>query len=472
MPSRVFSGPSSREQEMSDAGTEQKSVRARLEEAVKLHQDGDLAGASRIYAEIIDEDPKSSDAWHLMGLVQMSNGRSDVAATFIERAISLRPEQATFHHNYGNVLAQLGRFDEADENLREAIRLKPDYVDAYYNLTAQKKFEADDPLLVQILALIGDGARTENDLCLLHFAAGKLNDDMGRYDEAFHHFELGNEAKSVKHSLESSQAFFDKTLEAFTPALFKTHEKAGVDSTLPVFVIGMPRSGTSLVEQIIASHPMAYGAGELQSVRQIAHRLSMHTKSSRPYPDCMAEVDDEAFTGYGKSYTDRLLEKSPKSIRIVDKMPYNFLYAGLIHIMMPEARFIHCRRNALDVCTSIFSQNFTTGNEYAFDLTSIGAYYKNYERVMAHWEEVLPDQITTIDYEDIIADPETQSQRVIQAAGLPWHPDCADFQNAETSVRTASRWQVRQPVYKTSQGRWKRYEKHLGPLFTALGRTA
>ncbi len=457
---------------MAEAGTEQKTVRARLEEAVKLHQQGDLGGAEQIYAEILDEDPKSSDAWHLMGLVQMSNGRSDVAATFIERAIALRPAQATFHHNYGNVLAQLGRFDEADANLREAIKLKPDYVDAYYNLTAQKKYAESDPLLDQVLELIADGERTENDLCLLHFAAGKLCDDMGRFDDAFDHFEKGNQAKAVDHNPVSTQAFFDKTLGVFTPEFFLKHTDTGIDTTLPVFVIGMPRSGTSLVEQIIASHPMAYGAGELQSMRQIAHRLSMHTKSSLPYPDCMPEVDRETYDGYGKSYTDSLAKKSPKAIRIVDKMPYNFLYVGLIHLMMPSARIIHCRRNALDVCTSIFNQNFTTGNEYAFDLSSIGAYYKNYESVMAHWEKVLPGKVISIDYEALIDDPDRISQQIITAAGLPWHQDCANFQNAETSVRTASRWQVRQPVYKTSQNRWKRYERHLGPLFTALGRTA
>lgn len=457
---------------MAEAGTEPKSVHSRLEEALKLHQDGDLTHAEAIYTEVLNDDPKSSDAWHLMGLVQMSNGRSDVAATFIERAISLNPEQATFHHNYGNVLAQLGRFEEADENFREAISLKPDYADAYYNLTAQKRFAEGDPLLGQITDLIDGGDCAENDLCLLHFAAGKLCDDMGRYDDAFHHFELGNMAKAVDHDPDTSQAFFDKTLEAFTVDLFELNDNCGVNSTLPVFVVGMPRSGTSLVEQIIASHPMAHGAGELQSMQQIAQHLARHTKSSRPYPECMPEVDIDTYNGYGKSYTESLAEKSPKSIRIVDKMPYNFLYVGLIHLMMPNARIIHCRRNALDVCTSIFNQNFTTGNEYAFDLASIGNYYKNYERMMAHWEQVLPGKITSIDYEEIVEDPDRASQRIIQAAGLPWHPDCEHFQTAETSVRTASRWQVRQPVYKTSQGRWKHYEKHLGPLFTALERTA
>jgi hypothetical protein len=255
---------------------------------------------------------------------------------------------------------------------------------------------------------------------------------------------------------------------AFTPAFFA--ERRGVfgsPSDVPVFIVGMQRSGTTLTEQIAASHPQVYGAGELEHIRRIAGMIKIGRPESTVRQ--LTSADSLALAG---DYLRKVREIGGDALRIVDKMPHNFQYLGLIAILFPKARIIHCTRDPMDNCVSCFTQSFTGHHGYNTDLRQLGLYYREYRRLMDHWRRVLPIPMLEIDYEEMVADQETQSRRLIDFLGLDWDPACLNFHETDRSVQTASRWQVRQPIYKTSVKRWKDYEKHLGPLKKALGELA
>ena len=240
-------------------------------------------------------------------------------------------------------------------------------------------------------------------------------------------------------------------------------------SNLPIFIVGMPRSGTTLTEQIIASHPAVYGAGELEAISRISQELSKDHEDTGGYPECMLHFQNQEIEKLANGYLSNLRALAGDVLHVTDKMPHNFLHLGLIAILFPGARVVNCKRHPLDTCLSIYTQKFTNVHPYAYDLTELGQYYRQYERLMAHWEHVLADRIFTIQYEELIEEPEATSRRLIGYIDLPWDDRCLEFHETERPVKTASQWQVRQPVYKKSVNRWENYETHLAPLKRALG---
>ena len=230
----------------------------------------------------------------------------------------------------------------------------------------------------------------------------------------------------------------------------------------------MPRSGTSLVEQILASHPAVHGGGELDDLGAIIDRLPASLASSKPYPACIADADATMLRGVGARYVAGLRALAPAAARITDKMPANTRHIGLIRCLLPGARIVHCRRDPLDTCLSCFTTLFTIGQDFSYDLAELGGYYRVYDGLMAHWRAVVPDMLD-IDYEDVVADLEGQARRLVDFCGLDWDDACLDFDKTERIVRTASSAQVRRPIHDASVARWKRYEAHLGPLIEALG---
>jgi tetratricopeptide (TPR) repeat protein len=403
------------------------------------------------------------------------------ALAHYRRALSLKPDLADVYNNMGNVLDELGRLQEAQSAYCEALRLDPNGTAAYVNLAAGKTFKPGD---VHLAAMETLAAKTEGlsttDRMQLDFALGKAYADLKDYARAFKHLAAGNAAKraTITYDERATVALFDRIEAAFTPELIAAKSGGGNPSALPVFVIGMPRSGTTLVEQIIASHPLAYGAGELQSLNDAAFIVRGLDGKALPYPEFVAALDAGALRQVGARYVAMLRELvanhgAPGAERITNKMPSNYYFAGLIHLALPNAKIIHTMRDPLDTCMSCFSRLFTAEQKHTYDLGELGRYYRRYERLMAHWRRVLPvERILEVRYEDVVADLEKQARRIIAYCGLPWDDRCLSFHETERPVRTASSAQVRQPIYTSAVGRWRVYEGHIEPLLNGLGMAA
>ncbi|MCG8360255.1 MAG: sulfotransferase [Kiloniellales bacterium] len=444
-------------------------IRAKLQEGVALQKSGELLRAARCYSAVLETEPRNPDAWHLLGTIEIQRQNLEQAFGLVRKALAIDPENATYHHNLAYLMGAVGRLDEAVAHYRRAVALKPDYAEAYFNLSGSTKFAAGDPVLPAIQKLIKTPGLSDEDQCFLHFAAGKVLDDIGDYDGAFAHYRQGNAKKGKRFDRDANRSRTDEAIALFDAALLRRRAARSTKGEELVFVVGMPRSGTSLVEQVLASHPAVHGAGELPDIDAIAGALAEHNKEKLPYPDCIPAIDGRVLSGFGDAYLERVRRLAPDSGRFVDKAPLNFRYLGLIGLMLPGARVLHCRRDPVDTCLSGYFQNFAKGQDYAFELGDLAAFYRDYRRFMEHWRAVLPLKMMELDYEALVADQKGASRALLAFCGLEWDEACTAFHRTERPVQTASRWQVRQPIYRSSMGRWRRYKAHLGPLLEGLG---
>ncbi len=443
-----------------------------------LHELGRFDEALASYDRALALRPDYAEALCNRGATLHEREDLHAALAHYRRALSLKPDLADVYNNMGNVLEELGQLQEAQRAYCEALRLDPNSTAAYVNLAAGNTFKPGDAHLVAMEAL---AAKTEGlsttDRMQLDFALGKAYADLKDYARSFKHFSAGNAAKraTIAYDEQATVALFDRIEAVFTPELIAAKSGGGDPSALPVFVIGMPRSGTTLVEQIIASHPIAYGAGELQALNDAAFTVRGTDGKALPYPEFAAALDAGALRKIGARYAAMLGELAakhgaPRADRITNKMPSNYYFAGLIHLALPNAKIIHTMRDPLDTCLSCFSRLFTAEQNYTYDLGELGRYYRRYERLMAHWRRVLPaGRILELRYEDVVADLEQQARRIIAYCGLPWDDRCLSFHETDRPVRTASATQVRQPIYTSAIGRWHAYEQHIEPLLNGLG---
>ncbi len=443
------------------------AARQALKQGIALQKAGQLLGAAQVYSRLLQEDDRNADAWHLLGTVEIGRGNFDAAENLIGKAMALQPDNAIFHHNLAYVLGAQSRGEEAEASYRRAIALDPDYAEAHFNLAQSVRAKPGDPLVASLERLLAKPGRSASARCYLGFAAGKVYDDLGDHDRAFGHFLAGNRAKGARPNPAYSSAYLERILESSRPLLQAERPAPGAGQVGPVFIVGMPRSGTSLVEQVLASHPAVFGAGELPFVERIAEALGTHCGGGAVYPECLPAVPDAVLEGFAASYRK---ESSAAATSVVtDKAPLNFRHLGLIALLFPGARIVHCRRDALDTCLSCFFQNFAKGQEYSFDLAELGRFYRDYRKMMAAWAEILPIEVFDLDYEELVADLEGVGRSLLSYCGLDWHPDCARFFETRRPVLTASRVQVRRPLYSSSVGKWRRYARHLGPLIETLG---
>ena len=397
-----------------------------------------------------------------LGSVLAQDGQEAAARENYLKALELDPEHAPAMYGLGMVLTAFGEFEEAGQWFRQAARRDPNLVEVYQQLAAIRRFEsADDPDIELMTQLLAEPARDDLSREKLHYALGKTFDDCGEHDRAFEHIGEANRLKRDRKGafdLESHQDLVGRVISTFDREFFDGFGPRGSQSEQPVFIVGMPRSGTSLVEQILASHPRMNGAGELRFIEQ-ASRTRVGV-----YPDLVSTLDTPALEAAAEEYLRHLRERGGNIRHITDKYPANFLHIGFIRLLFPKARIIHCRRNAVDTCLSIYFQDFATANLYANRLEDIGNYYQCYQRLMEHWADLGNDRLLAVDYEDLTTDLEDQVRTMVEWLGLEWHPACLDYTSNKRAVSTLSRWQVRQPVYRSSVGRWRRYENHLGAL--------
>lgn len=419
--------------------------------------------------------PENGEAENTLGLLHHALGRDEEAIAAFDRASRHLPQPATALANQAMVLLELGRGAEAEAALERALAADPGFAAAWYTRADIKSFTAGDPDIAAMERLLRPDAdrrgrrsarEIEGDRLLLHYALGKAYLDVRDAPRAFHHLNAGGRLKraTVSYDREASARWMATVAEAFPASLFAALAGAGDPSELPIFIVGMPRSGTTLVQQILAALPGIHAAGEPRHVERLVGELGA------AYPGAVGGLSPERLAALGRRYL-ALAAAPPQARRVIDKMPNNFLHAGLINLVLPGARIVHCRRDPVDTCFSCYSKLFTTGQEFSYDLAELGHFYRSYAALMAHWREVLPaERFLEIDYEAIVADFEGEARRLVAFCGLAWDPACLSFHQAAPPVRTASMNQVRRPLYASSVGRWRTFRDQLRPLLEALGR--
>ena len=437
-----------------------------------LHRRGTLLAALKrpeealaSYDRALALEPDLVEALLDRGNALLELWRVEAGLASYDQALALQPDCAAARDNRALALAELGRFAEAEQAIEDSIACAPDRIHAYYVLTLlPRRWGAEDRHL-QAMATLAEtiGTQPPEAQAELHFALGKALAGLDP-ERAFRHVLAGNarHRRLVDYDEAATLALFERIQASYGAALLRRRAGRGADSAVPVFIIGMPRAGTSLVEQILASHPAVHGAGEVEDFERAVGALG-----TLAAPETVGDLSDSALSGIGERYLARLPPVDAR--RITNKLPWNFLAAGLIHLALPQARLIHVRRDKVDTCLSCFSHLFTANLPYSYDLGELGRYWRGYDRLMAHWRRVLPpDVLLEIDYEALVGDLETVARRMLAHCGLGWDARCLDFHRTERPVRTASMTQVRRPLYRSGIGRWRPDAAVLTPLLEAL----
>jgi tetratricopeptide (TPR) repeat protein len=416
--------------------------------------------------------PDFAEAHNNHGSALAKLGREEEALASYDRAIALKPDCAAAFDNKGVALLCLGRLTEANASAAAAIRLAPRRMRSYHHFAQSKRFEPGDPLLPAMEELARENSQLDaGERIYAHFALGKAYADVADYQRSFRHFAQGGALKRKLAGYDEAAVLgdFERAEATYTREFLGRRCGCGDPSPLPIFVVGMPRSGTTLVEQILASHRDVHGAGEIDDFELAAADVGGVAALAPRRPETVAEMSDEQFRRLGANYVARIRAASPAK-RIVNKLTENFRFAGLIALALPNARIVHVRRGPVDTCFSCFSTLFAENLPFAYDLAELGRYYRAYEALMRHWREALPKgMMIDIQYEDVIDDLEGQARRILAHCGLDWDARCLAFHRNARAVRTASLVQVRRPLYKSSVGRWRPYEAFLTPLIAALG---
>ncbi len=472
-----------------------------LSESVAAHRQGNLKRAAAGYQRVLDTDPDNATATQLLGTIALQTLQYPKARTLLTKATELDPTNGTTLHNLArldelesqlpsaadnyrrafelmpdntdtsfslaNVLASLGRLEDSERWYRKTLELDPAYAPAHRQIARlldHDSVDSDVQAMEQQMSLDGvsDTSRMH-----LAFGLGKAYEDMGRYKDAFGYFEIANTLKraQLRFDIRNWGAEIDRVTATFSTDLFEQFSGSGKKGAQPIFILGMPRSGTSLVEQILASHTSVFGGGELQTLN-----LSiMSAMDVSKFPSNVASLDRDALLQMAGHYLSKTAEMSQGASRVTDKKPDNFKLIGMIKLVFPDAVIIHTHRNPLDNCLSLYKNHFSdNGPFYSYDQKELATYYLGYKRLMAHWESVLPGFIHNVEYEALVADPETGVRSLLEKAGLDYEPACLEFHRTSRSVRTASAVQVRKPIYSSSVELWRRYEEQLQPLISVL----
>jgi tetratricopeptide (TPR) repeat protein len=439
-----------------------------LDRAATLHRNGHLSQAAEMYARIVAKRPAHFEA--KMGLAKVLGllGQSRESLALYEEAIRLNPNSAAAAGGKGLILNEIGRSNEAGESFRRAIALNPQSVHYYYNLVNCQKLSLEDPVVGVLEAFASNAEKLQcDDKIMLHFALAKIYDDNGEIESAFGQLVAGTslKRKTTVYAEATTIGRMESTRRTFTKDFIHSNVSLGVCSDLPIFIFGMPRSGSTLVEQILASHPSVVGGGEISDLMETTFEIAEREDAFSIHPDGTQDL----WRSLGDTYVRRLRKRAPSAVRITDKMPDNFRLAGFIHLALPNAKMIHTQRHPADTCLSCFSKLFLGGVQYSYDLGELGRYYQSYTDTMRHWREVLPPgAILDIRYGDLVRDLVGQTRRLLAYCQLEWDARCLDFHLSERQVKTASASQVRMPTYGSSIGRWRLYERNLAPLLEVL----
>ncbi len=459
------------------------------------------ADAEQLLRKILEIAPRFTVAWHELGVALKEQGKEMEAALALESSLEHDPNNPTSHYYYAAALAMAGKTEEARDSYqqavtldpnqvgaflglghvlktlgdqdggiaayRRAIELKPNFGEVYFSLSNLKTFRFSDSEISEMVKRIEDTSLLPESVVHFAFTLGKALEDRGEYDNAFDYYARGNEEyrkmisydpvqtavshKKIKETFQTD--FFDRVLESGT----------GAKDASPIFIVGLPRSGSTLLEQILASHSLVDGTSELPDLG-IVSQMVTDKKKGRYFPSGLLEMSDDELTGLGKHYLERVDQHRRGAPFFTDKMPNNFAHIGLLQAILPRARIIDARRHPLDSCVGCFKQHFAAGQTFTYDMFELGEFYLEYDGLMSHWNDHLPGKILRVQYEDVVSDLKSQVKRILDFCELPFEDSCLNFHQTKRSVRTASSEQVRQPIYKGSMNTWQRFDKQIEPL--------
>ncbi|HSQ95227.1 MAG TPA: tetratricopeptide repeat protein [Croceibacterium sp.] len=421
---------------------------------------------------VLEDDPSNGEALTVLGQVMHELDRYDEAIELLEKSLELNPDQAEALNFYGVALKSVGRLSEAREQILKALQLNDTMYGAYANLNDLVDFSKETELFERIEAIM-EAVEDQNSERLLpmHFAYAKALDDTGQHEKALEHYIAGGRLKraQLRYVEEETYAFFDGIKKAFPPEIFVDRPFKGSDNDKLVFIVGMPRSGSTLVEQIISSHPDVFGAGEVKYLSKALHLLRDRFPSLSRYPDLMSELSESQYEIMASRYLVDIMSMAGDAKKVTDKLLTNYFFVGLIHLLFPKAKIINTRRDPVDTCLSAFSKLFKDDMPHSYDLGEIGRYYRQYDSLMEHWKRVLPPGVMTdVVYEEVVGDTEKAARELIEFVGLEWDPVCLEFHASTRPVKTASVAQVRKPIYKSAMKRGKKYGPGLQPLLDGL----
>jgi tetratricopeptide (TPR) repeat protein len=432
---------------------------------------GRLAEAHAAARHLVKIDPDNPQSWITIGSVSTRLLRNEEALDAYERAARLQPAEVRLRMTIGHVHKTLGQRSESEGAYKAALSMDPETADAYWSLADLKNYTFSDDEIAAMQGLLASGKLDRANTAQLHFALGKAHEQRRRHAEAFEDYARGNTLRrldapfDIGHFEQRSariRAFFDA-------AFFAGCAGSGDPSTAPIFIVGLPRSGSTLVEQILASHSCVEGTMELPNIISITHQFDDMVPSRDGYPETVGSAPVGLLTALGGRYLEETAPLRTGKERFTDKLPNNFSHVGFIHALLPHATIIDARRHPMDCCFSTFKQHFAEGQTFSYDLEDLGRYYRCYLALMDHWDTVLPGKVLHLQYEELVRDPEVNIRRLLDHCRLPFESSCLSFHETQRSVRTASAEQVRQPIYTAGVGYWRNFEAELEPLRLALG---
>lgn len=401
-------------------------------------------------------------------------GEIEQAISLFEQVVAENDQVPGFHLQLGHALKTKGEIEKAISSYQKAYQISPSYGDAFWSLANTKTYRFSDSEIAQMQTQQNNEDLALLDSIQLHFATGKAFEDRKDYDQAFKSYQKGNELQHAHNGFDITK-FEQQVAEQIkycTPELFKNRGNLGLNVPDPIFILGLPRAGSTLLEQILASHSQVDGTMELHNILGLASRLRGRSKSQNDeeaqYPKNLAEINPDYFKRFGQQFIDETQVYREKAPLFIDKMPNNFIHIGLIRLILPNAKIIDARRSPMACCFSGFKQLFAEGQDFSYNLEDIGRYYQAYLKIMAHWDAVLPGHVLTVNHEDVVDDLETQVRRMLDFVGLEFEQSCVDFHKTKRNIKTPSSEQVRQPIYKSATEQWRYFEPYLGPLKKVL----
>tara|TARA_B100001996_G_scaffold382939_1_gene376418 strand:+ start:79 stop:2286 length:2208 start_codon:yes stop_codon:yes gene_type:complete len=453
--------------------------------AITLNKLNKFDASLNVIRRAIEITPNNSDYYNTLGSAYVLKGDVEKGVDSYKKSISLSPDNVEAYNNLGGSLFQLGRNSDAIDSFKTALKYNPNNCEAFRSLVINKGINKDSDLVKYFLEtyskneeILKDKEIIDHDSSIvknhisLSFAFGYLFDQVKEYKKAFEYLDRGNSLhrKTFNYKIEDDQLFFNKIKEGFSKNLYNSIGKGGFNSKIPIFIIGMPRSGTTMVEQILSSHSNVCAAGEIPNLKEVAYSLNDIFKLNNQ-KDLIDYLDIDKRLFLGKSYVESIEKFRLKGDMVTNKDMHNYLYVGLIKLILPDSKIIHVKRNKFDTCFSIYSLFFSGQQSFAYNLNELGKYYSLYENIIAHWKDVLDNPFYEIIYEDLLSNQESETKLLLDYCNLSFEEECIEFYNNKRAIQTSSSLQVRQKPYKSSVERWKNYETELKPLKEILNIT-
>lgn len=427
--------------------------------------------AIEAYERVTQLEPNKPNGYAAVGTAAAMAGRHAQSMEWFEKAIAKDSAHPGALAGLGHVLKTVGRQEDAVDRYRACVRHNPGHGESWWSLANLKTFRFNDDELASMLQQYENEPFVDEVKANFEFALGKAFEDRKDYDKAFEYYSAGNANRRQRETYDPVQTVdaHDQFIESFSAEFLASRVGAGDSSDAPILIVGLPRSGSTLIEQILASHPDVEGTHELPDLGRVARSVGAHRDDRKSYPSVIKDLSNEEFEKLGRDYLQRTLKHRAQGLpHFTDKLPNNFVHVGFLHLVLPNAKVIDARRHPLDSCLGSFKQLFARGQPFTYDQFELGEFYIEYARLMDHWHDVLPGKVLDVQYEDVVDDLETQVRRILEHCGLPWDDACLRFYETDRAVKTASSEQVRKPIYSSSKHLWRKYESHLGPMIDVL----